>query len=82
MCGMTDPKPAVTDAERLERVSALRKQLDDVRRDLFAAIVDAFPENRGEPPIRGRLAEVSKRADWTREHVANIRDGKVTAEGP
>lgn len=80
MCGMTDPKPAVTDTERLERVSALRKQLDDVRRDLFAAIVDAFPENRGEDPIRGRLAEVSKRAGWTREHVANIRDGKITAE--
>jgi hypothetical protein len=78
---MTDDKPPMTDAERLERIAALRRQLDDVRRDLFAAIVDAFPENRGEPPIRGRLAEVSKRADWSREYVASIRDGKVTADG-
>jgi hypothetical protein len=82
MCGMTnDDKPPVTDAERLARITVLRKQLDDTRRALFAAIVDAFPENRGEDPIRGRLAEVSKRANWTREHVANIRDGRVTADG-
>jgi hypothetical protein len=73
MCGMTDE-------ERLDRIAELRSQLDTVRRDLFAAIRAAFPENRGEPPVRGRLAEVSKRADWSREYVASIRDGKVTAD--
>ncbi len=65
------------EAKRLQRIRALRAQLDEVRAELFAEIRDAFPENRGEPQVRGTLARVAAASGWTREYVAQIRDGKV-----
>ncbi|XVQ84872.1 hypothetical protein ACQP2K_39650 [Microbispora siamensis] len=67
----------MTDEDDLNEIEKLRNQLDDVRDRLYAKIRAVFPENRGEPPIRGRLAEVARRARWSREHIANIRDGKI-----
>ena len=66
-----------TDDERLERIRSLRAKLDATRADLFREIRESFPENRGEPAVRGWLAKVSKASDYTREYVAQIRDGKV-----
>ncbi|OUC96057.1 hypothetical protein [Streptosporangium minutum] len=66
-----------TDEERLNRIAELRDQLDAIRAELFAEIRAVFPENRGEPPKRGLLTEVTRRARWTREYVAQIRDGKA-----
>ncbi|WP_174545581.1 hypothetical protein [Nocardiopsis dassonvillei] len=63
--------------QRYERIGKLRDQLDRVREDLYAEIRDAFPENRGGTATRGVLAEVSRRARWSREYVAQIRDDKT-----
>lgn len=69
-------KPMTADEERLARIAELRDQLDAIRAELFAEIRAAFPK----PAPRGRLTEVAKASRWTREHIANIRDGKVSAE--
>ncbi|MGJ6968765.1 hypothetical protein ACSDR0_43360 [Streptosporangium sp. G11] len=66
-----------TDDERLERIHTLRKELDAKRTELFAEIHDAFHENRGQPQVRGWLAKVAKASNYTREYVAQIRDGKA-----
>lgn len=66
-----------TDDERLERIRRLRAQLDATRAELFKEIRESFPENRGKPQVRGWLAKVAKASDYTREYVAQIRDGKV-----
>ncbi|MFI6299513.1 hypothetical protein ACIBEJ_48520 [Nonomuraea sp. NPDC050790] len=71
-----------TDEERLRRIRALRTELDAKRAELFAEIHDAFHENRGLPQVRGWLAKVAKASDYTREYVAQIRDGKVKADIP
>ncbi|NUW33409.1 hypothetical protein HTZ77_18520 [Nonomuraea sp. SMC257] len=68
-----------TDDERLQRIRTLRSELDAKRAELFREIHDAFHENRGEPQVRGWLAKVAKASDFTREYVAQIRDGKVKA---
>lgn len=65
-----------TQEQRYERIETLRDQLDEVREALYSEIRNAFPENRGEPEKRGVLAEVSRRARWSREYVAQIRSGK------
>lgn len=67
----------MTDQERLERIEALRKRMDNDRAEILSLIRDVFPEKRGEPLVRGRLTEVVDRSGWTREYVAQIRDGKV-----
>lgn len=66
-----------TDEERLKRIQQLRGELDAKRAELFAEIHDAFHENRGEPQVRGWLSKVAKASDYTREYVAQIRDGKA-----
>ncbi|MGW3365939.1 hypothetical protein ACWDOR_23700 [Streptosporangium canum] len=66
-----------TDDERLQRIQTLRAELDAKRTELFTEIHDAFHENRGKPQVRGWLAKVAKASDYTREYVAQIRDGKV-----
>jgi hypothetical protein len=66
------------DEDRYKRIEALRDQLDDVRIRLFAEIRDAFPETHGQPAQRGVLAEVARRARWSREYIAQIRNGKAT----
>jgi hypothetical protein len=68
----------LTDDELLDEIEATKKRLDADRAYILALIPRAFPQTRGEPEVRGRLAAVVKRTGWTREHVANIRDGKVT----
>ncbi|MGW4411748.1 hypothetical protein ACWEJ6_47540 [Nonomuraea sp. NPDC004702] len=69
-----------TDEERLTRIRTLRAELDAKRAQLFAEIHDAFHENRGEPQVRGWLAKVAKASNYTREYVAQIRDGRVRAD--
>jgi predicted transcriptional regulator len=66
-----------TDDERLERIRALRTEMDAKRAELFKEIREAFHENRGEPQVRGWLAKVAKASEYTREYVAQIRDGKT-----
>lgn len=65
-----------TQEARYERIEELRDQLDEIRHALYEEIRDAFPENRGGEPTRGVLAETARRARWSREYVAQIRDGK------
>lgn len=54
------------------------KQVEQTREELHAAIRDAFPETHGRPPRRGILAEVTRRSGYSREHIAQLRDGKAT----
>jgi hypothetical protein len=70
-----------TDQERLERIAELRDKIAALRAEYFREIHDAFHENRGEPPVRGWLAKVSKASGFTREYVSQIRDGKVKDAG-
>lgn len=85
--GMSTHEP--TQEQRYERITQLRAQLDeidDARTKALAAlhqeIHDAFPENRGGGEKRGVLAETSRRSRYSREHVAQIRDGKTTGGTP
>ena len=72
------------DDEHYATIEQLRGQLDlaeqtadDLRDKLHAAIRDAFPETAGGEPKRGVLAEVARRSKFSREYVAQIRDGKA-----
>lgn len=78
---MCDPWPMSTPTEptqeqRYERIEKLRDQFDEIRAELYEEIRDAFPENRSGKPKRGVLSEVARRARWSREYVAQIREGK------
>lgn len=67
-----------TDEERINRIAELRERMERDRTEILTLIQQVFPEKRGEPPVRGRLNQVAEATGWTRAHVANIRDGKVT----
>lgn len=84
---MSAPKP--TQEQWYERIAALRAKLDEIDRqraavmqNLHEVIHQAFPENRGEGQKRGVLANVSRCSGYTREHVAQIRDGKAVGGKP
>lgn len=66
-----------TDETRLNRIAELRDELDRVHAALFAEIREAFPETRGEPKVRGRMAQVAAASRYSREYVARIRDGRA-----
>lgn len=70
-------QPPMTDEERLERIRQIKARMDADRAEILTLIRDVFPENRGDPPVRGRLTEVVKASGWTRTYVADIRDGKA-----
>jgi len=79
--------PPGMDEEHYARVDKLRDklrsaeaQVDEIRTEFHSAIRDAFPETHGQPTKRGVLAEVSRRSGYSREHVAQIRDGKATVQ--
>lgn len=61
-----------------KRLKEAEAQVEEIRGEFHAAIRDAFPETHGRPPQRGVLAEVSRRSGYSREHVAQIRDGRAT----
>lgn len=73
-----------------EKIAEIRTRASDIRErerliakdkaHLYELIRLAFPENRGEPKVRGRLTEVVNASGLTREYVARIRDGKVTKD--
>lgn len=76
--------PDTPQQERYERIEKLRDQLDaldNTRAELLTALYEeihsAFPQNRGGGDPRGVLAEVTRRSRYSREHVAQIRDGKT-----
>jgi len=78
----------MNDAEKIEEIRACaqrieeRNRLNDADRAcMFELIPQVFPELRGEPKVRGRLTEVVDASGFTREYVARIRDGKVSAPG-
>ncbi|WP_344015539.1 hypothetical protein [Streptomyces thermospinosisporus] len=84
---MNAPEP--TQEDRYEAVERLSRELRELQRAvsekqeaLYKEIFNAFPENRGEDRKRGVLAELSRRSGWTREYVAQIRDGKMTGGTP
>lgn len=60
---------------RTEREKLLA-QAEQLRQDILTEVRAAFPDE-GEPP-RGTLTALVDATGWTRAHVANIRDGKVT----
>lgn len=72
------------DEEHYAQIEHLRRRLDGmeeaaagIRAQLHDAIRDAFPETAGGEPKRGVLAEVARRSGFSREYVAQIRDGKA-----
>lgn len=68
--------------ERLrDELDQLNEQADKIRNQLHTAIRDAFPETHGDAPKRGVLAEVARRSGYSREHVAQLRDGKEADGG-
>jgi predicted transcriptional regulator len=67
-----------TRIERLrEELAEINERADKARDQLHEAIRDAFPETHGKPTQRGVLAEVARRSRYSREHVAQIRDGQA-----
>lgn len=68
---------------RIERLASemaeVTARLEKVRAELHEAVRDAFPETHGQPMKRGVLAEVARRSGWSREYVAQIRDGKAAS---
>lgn len=62
---------------RRAHMEKLAGQLEDARSQLHDAIREAFPETAGGEPRRGVLAEVARRSGFSREYVAQIRDGKA-----
>lgn len=66
------------DQERLNEIREITQQEKDLRARKLQLMRDVFPETRGEPKVRGRLTAVVNASGYTREHVAQIRDGKVT----
>lgn len=65
--------------ENLAReLAELQEKVAEKQESLYGEIRQAFPENRGQEKQRGVLAEVARRSGWTREYVAQIRDGKTT----
>lgn len=78
------PYPQPVDEDHYADIEHARAQLDEAagqleqaRERLHAAILAAFPESAGERPKRGVLAEVARRAKFSREYVAQIRNGKA-----
>lgn len=74
-----------TQDDRYRSVENLARELAELQdtvakkqEALYREIHQAFPENRGEEKQRGVLAELARRSTWTREYVAQIRDGKMT----
>lgn len=67
-----------TDQERLDRIADLRDRIAALRAEFFKEIHGAF-HDRTEEPARGWLAKVAKASGFTREYVAQIRDGKAKA---
>ncbi|MEV5944537.1 hypothetical protein [Streptomyces sp. NPDC051994] len=70
---------ADTDEQKIEEIRTLTQRMAADRARILELIPQVFPEKRGEEPVRGRLNDVVKASGWTREYVARIRDGKVTA---
>lgn len=70
---------ADTDEQKIEEIRTLTERMAADRARILELIPQVFPEKRGEESVRGRLNEVVKASGWTREYVARIRDGKVTA---
>ena len=66
------------DEAHYQRIETLRNQLDETHTQLITAIRDAFPEHHGQKARRGVLTEVAKRARWSREYIAQVRDRKPT----
>ncbi|MFI6304293.1 hypothetical protein ACIBCH_20680 [Amycolatopsis thailandensis] len=64
------------------RMDKLAGEIEKARERLHDAIRDAFPETAGGEPKRGVLAEVARRSGFSREYVAQIRDGKAGAKEP
>ncbi|GAA0972565.1 hypothetical protein Q7689_00120 [Nocardiopsis tropica] len=75
---MNTPIDQMTDDQKIRELSEITELEKRQRARKLLLVRSAFPETRGEPQVRGRLTEVAKAVGWTREHVANIRDGKVT----
>lgn len=74
-----------TQDDRYRAVETLARELADLQDEvakkqeaIYREIHQAFPENRDEEKQRGVLAELARRSGWTREYVAQIRDGKTT----
>lgn len=78
LVGMDTPIDQMTDEQKIKELREITELEKKLRSRKLQLVHGAFPETRGKPQVRGRLKEVSEAAGWTREHVANIRDGKVT----
>lgn len=75
---MNTPIEQMTDEQKIEELREITELEKRQRARKLLLVRGAFPEARGEPQVRGRLKVVTEASGWTREHVANIRDGKVT----
>lgn len=66
MGGMEVDEPDATD----RRLEEARKQLDESHAALMQLIRDALAEGR-------RPARIARHVGWSREYIADIRDGKA-----
>jgi hypothetical protein len=71
---MTDQPDAHIRELRAQREDLLG-QAENLRQQILTEVCAAFPP--GQKPPRGVLTRMAAATGWTREHVANIRDGKV-----
>ena len=60
--------PEPDDLDR--KIERARKRMDAARTDLMAAIWEALNQKRN-------LTRIGRYAHWSREYIAQIRDGKV-----
>lgn len=66
--------------ERLERIRRARARYDRARTDMFSEIREAFAEYALLPKEEKRRlgpSAIARAADFTREYISKIRDGRA-----
>ena len=66
-------------AERLDRIRKARARMERARADLFTEIREGLAEGEALPKGEKRklgVTAIGKAADYSREYIAQIRDGK------
>lgn len=72
-------EPRIASCEALAReLAELQEAVSKKQEQLYSAVWEVFPENRGGEAEHGLVSVVARRVGWTREYVARIRDRHKT----